>query len=97
MLPTRIGVAKAALREGIPRRLAIECCRGLVNVTINHTVMEVRALREPEHSAGTAAEVAKIAKNFRTVIHWIIAGVRTDVEVASPPKASVRRKATAAP
>jgi AcrR family transcriptional regulator len=89
-------LVKAALREGIPRNLAIECCRGLVNVTINHTIMEVRALREPEHSAGTAAEVAKIAKNFRMVIHWIIAGVGTDAEASSPqPKIAVRDKAVA--
>jgi hypothetical protein len=67
-----------------------------VNVTINQTIVEVRALREPEHSAGTAAEVAKIAKNFRMVIRWIIAGVRTDTEAASSqPKTSARAKAAA--
>jgi AcrR family transcriptional regulator len=76
-------LVKAALREGIPRRLAIECCRGLVNVTINHTVMEVRALREPEHSPGTASEMAKITKNFPMVIHWIISGVGNDAAAAS--------------
>jgi AcrR family transcriptional regulator len=87
---------KAALREGIPRRLAIECCRGLVNVTINHTVVEVRALRKPEHSAGNEAEMANIAKNFPMVVRWIIAGVRLEAEAApSRAKSSTRAKAAA--
>jgi AcrR family transcriptional regulator len=86
-------LVKATLREGIPRRLAIECCRGLVNVTINHTVMEVRALREPEHSPGTAGEMAKITKNFPMVIRWIISGVRTDAGAASSrPKPPARAR-----
>ena len=80
-------LVKATLKEGIPRRMAIECCRGLVNVTINHTIIEVRALREPEHSPGTAAEVAKIDKNFPMVIRWILAGVRSEME-AKPPRAN---------
>ena len=40
----------AALREGIPRPLASECCRGLAHMTINHSIVEVRSLREPKHS-----------------------------------------------
>jgi AcrR family transcriptional regulator len=94
-------LVKASLKEGIPRRMAIECCRGLVNVTINHTIIEVRALREPEHSPGTATEVAKIDKNFPMVIRWILAGVRSEVEAkppraneAAPRKSSRRRVAT---
>src|SRR5262245_17907414 len=43
-------LVKATLQEGIPRPLAIECCRALVNLTINHSVMEVRGLREPKLS-----------------------------------------------
>lgn len=95
-------LVKAALREGFPRHLAIECCRSLVNVTINHTVFEVRALREPEHSAGTASEMAKIAKNFPMSIQWILVGVRAaaaDMSSRSKKpastKASARTKATA--
>jgi AcrR family transcriptional regulator len=84
-------LVKAALREGFPRRLAIECCRALVNVTINHTIVEVRALREPEHSPGTAAEVKKIEKNFPMTIEWILVGVRADAASA----ARARRTRTA--
>jgi AcrR family transcriptional regulator len=72
-------LVKAALREGYPRKTTIECCRALVNVTINHTIIEVRAVREPEHSPGTAAEMAKIEKNFPMTIRWILAGVRAEV------------------
>jgi AcrR family transcriptional regulator len=77
-------LVKAALREGYSRKTAVECCRALVNVTINHTIIEVRALREPEHSPGTAGEVAKIEKNFPMTIRWILAGVRA----ATEPKAA---------
>ena len=39
----------AALREGIRRPLASECCRGLAHMTINHSIVEVRSRREPKH------------------------------------------------
>ena len=84
-------LVKAALREGFPRRLAVESCRALVNVTINHTIVEVRALREPEHSPGTAAEVKKIEKNFPMTIDWILVGVRA--EAASAATSGRRRTA----
>jgi AcrR family transcriptional regulator len=74
---------KSTVRAGIPRALALECCRALVTVTINHTIIEVRALREPEHSPRSAAETAKIAENFPMTIRWILAGVRA--EAASSP------------
>lgn len=77
-------LVKAALHEGFPRRLAVEGCRSLVNVTINHTIVEVRALREPEHSAKTASETAKIEKNFPMTIRWVLAGIRSEVNAASP-------------
>jgi AcrR family transcriptional regulator len=81
---------KSTLQEGIPRGLAVECCRGLTNLTIHHSMAEVRALREAEHSPGTASDVAKINKNFRRLVQWVITGVR--VEAASTPK---RRSAKA--
>src|SRR5271163_2692766 len=59
---------KAALREGIPRPLASECCRGLAHMTINYSIVEVRSLREPKRSVETAAEAAKIDKNFPRLI-----------------------------
>ncbi|OBJ06363.1 TetR/AcrR family transcriptional regulator [Mycobacterium sp. 1465703.0] len=68
----------ATVRDGIPRALARECCRSLVTVTINHTIIEVRALREPQHSPRSEAETGKIAKNFPMTIRWILAGVRAD-------------------
>ncbi|MGB8389497.1 hypothetical protein [Mycobacterium sp.] len=69
---------KVTLREGIPRRSAAECCRSLVTVTINRAIIEVRALREPEHSPRSAVETAKIAENFPMTIRWILAGVRAE-------------------
>jgi AcrR family transcriptional regulator len=68
----------ATLKEGFPRGVAVECSRALVNVTINHTVMEVRALREPKRSAGSAAEVRRIERNFPMTVRWILAGIRAE-------------------
>jgi AcrR family transcriptional regulator len=69
---------QATVREGIPRVLARECCRSLVTVTINHSIIEVRALREREHSRQTADEVGRMAANFPLTIRWILAGVRAE-------------------
>jgi AcrR family transcriptional regulator len=73
---------ESMLRAGIPRAVAVECCRALVTVTINHTIIEVRALREPQLSPENAAEAAKIAANFPMTIGWIVDGV--DAQAAAP-------------
>jgi AcrR family transcriptional regulator len=74
---------KSMVRAGVPRALAVECCRALVTVTINHTIIEVRALREPEHSPENAAEAAKIAANFPMTIRWILDGVNAAVSATA--------------
>ena len=86
----------ATVREGIPRALAVECCRALVTVTINHAIVEVRALREPEHSPESAVETARIAENLPTTIRWILTGVRADAASKSSPRvASTGRRSRA--
>jgi AcrR family transcriptional regulator len=85
----------ATLREGFPRKLAEECCRALVNLTINHTVMEVRGLHEPKLSRASAAETARIEKNFPMAVRWILTGVRAEAEGAAPvARMSKRRRST---
>ena len=93
-------LTKASLREGIPRRLALECSRALVNLTINHTVMEVRGLREPKLSRDSDTETRRTEKNFLMSIRWILAGVRAESQSSSPnalatplPKRSSQREA----
>ncbi|MDH6245767.1 helix-turn-helix domain-containing protein [Mycobacterium sp. OTB74] len=71
-------LVKVTLQEGIPRRLAVEGARSLVNLTINHTIAEVRALRDPDYSAATASEKTRIERNFPMTIKWILAGIRAD-------------------
>lgn len=66
---------KATLQEGIPRPLATECCRGLAHMTINHSIVEVRGLRE---SGPSEAEAAKIEQNFPRLVQWVISGVRAE-------------------
>jgi AcrR family transcriptional regulator len=68
----------ASIHEGIPRKLTIECCRALVNLTINHSVMEVRAMREPKLSRNSLAESRRVEKNFPMAVRWILMGVRAD-------------------
>ena len=69
---------EASIHEGIPRNLTIECCRALVNLTINHSVMEVRAMREPKLSRNSLAESRRVEKNFPMAVRWILTGVRAD-------------------
>jgi AcrR family transcriptional regulator len=71
------------LREGIPRTLAIECCRALVNLTINHSIVEVRGMHEPKLSRNSAAESERIERNFPMSVRWMLAGVRLDAESAA--------------
>jgi AcrR family transcriptional regulator len=90
---------RVMMRAGIPRPLAVECCRALVTVTINHTIIEVRALREPDHSPENAAEAAKIAANFPMTIRWILDGVsaRTSSTADRPPAARTTKPARSGP
>lgn len=73
-------LVKAALREGFPRRFAVEGARSLVNLTINHSVAEVRGLRDPDLSENTAAEKARIERNFPMTVKWILAGIRAETQ-----------------
>ncbi|WP_433621177.1 helix-turn-helix domain-containing protein [Nocardia sp. CA-120079] len=68
----------ATRREGFPLRLAVECCRALVNLTINHTIVEVRGMREPKLSEKSVERVDKTEKNFVMSIRWLLAGVRAE-------------------
>jgi AcrR family transcriptional regulator len=83
---------ESMVRAGISRPLAVECCRALVTVTINHTIIEVRALREPQHSPQDAA---KIAANFPMTIRWILDGVNVETSstAARPPAARTAKPA----
>jgi AcrR family transcriptional regulator len=76
-------LVNVTLQEGIPQELAIECCRALVNLTINHAIVEVRGSHEPKLSRGSAAEADRIEKNFPMSIRWILAGVRQEAESAT--------------
>ncbi|MDT5126768.1 MAG: hypothetical protein QOH54_2412 [Mycobacterium sp.] len=87
---------ESMVRAGISRPLAVECCRALVTVTINHTIIEVRALREPQHSPQDAA---KIAANFPMTIRWILDGVNVETSstAARPPAARTAKPARSRP
>jgi AcrR family transcriptional regulator len=79
-------LVEATLREGIPKKLAVECCRALVNLTINHSIVEVRGTHQPELSREPSGESALIEKNFPMSIRWILAGVRQDASSLAKPK-----------
>ncbi|WP_100521012.1 TetR/AcrR family transcriptional regulator [Mycobacteroides abscessus] len=92
-------LTNATLREGFPNSLAIECSRALVNLTINHTVMEVRGLREPKLSRDTLAESRRVEKNFPMSVRWMLAGIRGEAVAsgkdATADKVSPLRKRAA--
>jgi AcrR family transcriptional regulator len=80
---------QSTLRSGISRPLAIECCRGLTNLTINHSIAEAKALRE--RSPETESEIKKIDKNFPRLVGWVIAAVRAEAETDSTVRPTRRR------
>jgi AcrR family transcriptional regulator len=80
----------ATVRAGIPHPLATEFCRGLAHLTMNHSIVEVRTLREPKRSADTDAEMAKIDRDFPRLVEWVISGVRTEASAAGGPRNSSR-------
>jgi AcrR family transcriptional regulator len=84
---------KSTVRAGIPRSLAIECCRGLANLTINHAIAEARALREAKRSVQAAEEVAKIDENYPRLVGWIVAAVRAEAESKPARRSTPRREA----
>ncbi|MFW0785811.1 hypothetical protein AAFP35_14960 [Gordonia sp. CPCC 206044] len=73
-------LVKVARHEGIPADMATECCRALVNVTVNHTMVEVRAIHETDPSPETTAEAESMARNLPLTIRWILAGVDNDLQ-----------------
>jgi AcrR family transcriptional regulator len=82
---------EATLAEGMSTKLATECCRTLVNFTINHSVMEVRGRAEPKLGRGSRAESARIEQNFSMAIGWILAGVRQEAAAGVPRRTRRRR------
>jgi AcrR family transcriptional regulator len=86
----------STLQAGIPRGLAVECCRGLTNLTIHHSIAEVRARREAEHSPETMSEIVKINRNFRQLVQWVVAAVRAEAESMPKRPPTARRSASTA-
>ncbi|NDZ95922.1 TetR family transcriptional regulator [Streptomyces sp. SID6673] len=88
-------LVKAARRVGIPAETAAQCCRALVNVTVNHTIVEVRALHEPSPSSDHLAEAEYMANNLPITIRWILAGVDNELRhdaAAADTRRSRRRE-----
>jgi AcrR family transcriptional regulator len=80
---------KLLVQAGIDRRLATECCRSLVNTTINHTIVEAQALRHTPPTRADGLDAKKRQRSFLRTIEWIIAGVRH--EALSATTSSRRR------
>ena len=80
---------KSLVRNGIDRRLATECCRSLVNTTINHTIVEAQALRQTPPTRADGRDAKKRYRSFLQTIDWIVAGVRQ--ETLSTPTTKRRR------
>ena len=69
---------KSLIRAGIDRRLATDCCRSLVNTTINHTIVEAQALRQVPPTRAGGLDAKKRQQSFVRTVDWIIVGVRQE-------------------
>ena len=71
---------KSLVHAGIDRRLATDCCRSLVNITINHTIVEAQAqaLRQAPSARAGGLDAKNRQRSFLRTIDWIIAGVRQE-------------------
>jgi AcrR family transcriptional regulator len=68
----------ASRREGLGPDLAIECSRVLVNLTLDHAVMEGRFLRDPTVPDELKAEAGEHDETFERMVRWVLAGIRAD-------------------
>jgi AcrR family transcriptional regulator len=75
---------KSLVQAGLDRRLATDCCRSLVNTTINHTIIEAQALRHAPPTRASGADAKKRQRSFVGTIDWIIAGVSQEEALATP-------------
>jgi AcrR family transcriptional regulator len=69
---------KSLVQAGIDRRLATDCCRSLVNTTINHTIVEAQALRQAPTGRAGGLDAKKRQQSYLRTIDWIVAGVRQE-------------------
>jgi AcrR family transcriptional regulator len=69
---------KSLVQAGIDRRLATDCCRSLVNTTINHTIVEAQALRQAPPTRASVLDAKKRHQSYLRTIDWIVAGVRQE-------------------
>jgi AcrR family transcriptional regulator len=73
-------LTRSTLREGVPRGRALELSGALVNLTINQSVMDVRAMQDPTQSHGSAAADRRAQRGFEQTVRWICAGVLAEIE-----------------
>jgi AcrR family transcriptional regulator len=75
---------KSLVEAGFDRRLATECCRSLVNTTINHTIVEAQALRQAPRTRAVSLDAKKRQQSFQRTIDWIIVGIRHEAFSPTP-------------
>jgi AcrR family transcriptional regulator len=65
-------------REGFSVELATDCSRVLVNLALDHAVMESRMLRDATVPRRSRVEAKRRQAMFDQMIRWVLAGVRAD-------------------
>jgi len=68
----------SATKAGIPEPLAIRCCRGLTNITVNQAIVQVRSLADSRLSAEAIHQAAKLESSFFDVVDWVISSVERE-------------------
>ena len=74
---------KATLQEGISLERAIECCRSLVNLTINDAIVNARTSSEPKRDLGDSAAEPRVWR--KAAVGLILAGVRSRTRRSDRP------------
>jgi AcrR family transcriptional regulator len=81
---------KSLVKAGMDRRLASECCRSLVSTTINYTIVEAQARRQPPTTRARDSGAQTRARSFLRTIEWIIAGIGKDADLDAERRPSSR-------
>lgn len=87
--PHSTDLACFAVQSGISPNVAANCCRSLVDVTINDAMRQVRT--EPQHGCSPASATSSSGSSWSLFesVRWILAGVRAH-SLAEATKCSAR-------
>ena len=82
---------KATLQEVISRERAIECCRSLVNLTINDAIVNARRSSEPKRDLGDSAGEPRVSEDSDRRLDSCRCSVKNEAKRSASTAAYFRR------